>query len=181
MLVLFAALLPGCDADCQDTQRINGDFAVWHTVLNAGDGATFDENYPTYDIFVNGWSEWKITWQAGAGTMNVDIADRNERASLQTPPSLESFTGTLTTGDDNCNAFDMETSGDYTSAVGTVHSFSYTAHVVLAGDHYNGTFIYDDTYTGTDAEGNPISGGLSGAEGTVEGVHQSDGSFDTGF
>ncbi len=181
---LIALLATGCDADCADTSRVNGTYAMWHTVLNTADegGATVSENYPSYDVFVNGWSKWKINWSAGSDTVNADITDV---AEAQDGPdgavgTTQAFSGSLTSSASDCNVFTMHIEGDFASKADTTHAFVYDAQVVYVGDHLNGTFSYTDSFVGVDADGAAISGALENATGEVSGTLQID-AFDTGF
>jgi hypothetical protein len=184
-LATLLSTLAGCDSDCADTSRINGTYAMWHTVLNAGadGGATADEGYPSYQVFINGWSKWKITWSSGSGTVNADITDIAEYQGDFNDGSTtsQSFEGTMAENDDNCNTFTLHLTGDFETTVDTVNSFTYDATMAYMGDHVAGTFTYTDTYTGTAEDGSPTSGGLSGASGDLSGTLQTDGKFDTGF
>ncbi|MDP2317304.1 MAG: hypothetical protein Q8P41_30755 [Pseudomonadota bacterium] len=182
-LSLLALLSTGCDSDCADTSRVNGTYAMWHTVLNAGEGgATASENYPTYDVFINGWSKWKINWSAGSDTINADITDV---AEAQSGPdgvvgTAQAFSGSLTSSAEDCNVFAMHIEGNFETTADTTHAFIYDADVVYMGDHLSGTYSYADTFTGTAEDGSSISGQLENATGEVSGTLQIDG-FDTGF
>lgn len=184
VLSAFAVLATGCDADCADTARLNGTWAMWHQVLNAGAGgtATVDEDYPSYQMFINGWSKWKIKSSTSSGAFNVDVTDVAERQGDYNDgaPSTEPLAGTLTVDETNCNAFALHLEGTFSTTSGTDHAFTYDANAVYMGDHISGTFTYDDSYTGTDADGNATSGGLTGAAGELNATLQLDG-FDTGF
>jgi hypothetical protein len=187
-LVFAALILPlatGCDSDCADASRVNGTYAMWHTVLNAGtDGtATVSEDYPSYQMFINGWSKWKITWASGGGTINADITDVAEAQGNynESAPTSQAFEGTLASSDSNCNMFDLHLEGDFATTVDTVHTFVYDSQLTYMGDHLSGSFTYTDTYTGTAEDGSSTSGGLDGATGDVYGTLQTDSEFDTGF
>ncbi|MDP2306347.1 MAG: hypothetical protein Q8P18_10000 [Pseudomonadota bacterium] len=174
----------GCDSDCVDTSRVNGTYAMWHTTLNTAEGgdATVSESYPSYDVFVNGWSKWKINWSAGSDTINADITDVAE--SQSGPDAVvgttQSFAGSLTSSADDCNTFAMHVEGSFETRADTTHAFMYDANVVYVGDHLNGTFTYSDTFTGTAEDGSAVSGMLENATGELSGTLQIDG-FDTGF
>lgn len=179
MLPLLLALIAGCDSDCEDASRLNGEYAMWHSVLNANQegGATMDEAYPSYEVFVNGWSRWDLTWSASGGTFAAAISDVAELQSGGEATTPVTYDGTLTSRDDNCNAFDLALTGQFEAASGTTHDFAYTAELVYYGDDVAGHFTYEDTWSGADG----ASGALTGAAGDVYGVLQTDGAFDTGF
>lgn len=186
MLALLLAALVGCDSDCEDPSRIKGEYAMWHTVLNAnqadGGGATMDENYPSYDVFVNGWSRWTLNWAEAGGQVTTTILDVAEVQSDESAEATEAeLSGTLTSQDDNCNVFDLGLNGTYDTTADTTHTFEYVASFVFYGDHIAGDFTYTDTWEGVDSDGNPVAGGLTGATGDLYGTLQTDGSFDTGF
>lgn len=182
--MLLIALLTGCDADCENSSRISGDYAMWHTVLNVGEegAAEVDDTYPSYEMFINGWSRWDLTWLAGSSTMNVEIRDVAERAGTEQAAGVaQTYNGTLGAAKENCNLFEMGASGEFTAAGGTIHTFTYTSAVVFQGDGFSGSFTYEDSYSGFDSAGAAISGGLTGATGEVIGVLQAADTFDTGF
>ena len=172
-----------CSSDL-DAARLNGTWALWHQVLNVGTGGTaqVDEDYPSYQMFINGWSKWKVKASASSGAFNVDITDVSEYQGdyNDDAPSTESFAGNLTVDEKNCNAFLLHMEGDFSTTSGTTHAFVYDADAIYMGDHMAGSFTYDDSYTGTDADGNSMSGGLTGASGELNATLQLDG-FDTGF
>ncbi|MES2638276.1 MAG: hypothetical protein V4850_02310 [Myxococcota bacterium] len=180
----LALLASGCDSDCADSSRVNGTYAMWHTALNTGEGggATVSENYPSYEVFINGWSKWKINWSSGTDTINADITDVAEPQSG--PDGLvgttQPFAGSLTSSADDCNVFAMHIEGNFETTSDTMHAFVYDASMVYVGDHLNGTFTYSDTFTGTAEDGTATSGMLENATGELSGTLQIDG-FDTGF
>lgn len=181
---LIALLSTGCDSDCADTSRVNGTYAMWHAALNTaeGGGATVSENYPSYEVFINGWSKWKINWSAGTDAINADITDVGEAQSGPdaSAGTTQPFSGTLTSSADDCNVFAMHIEGNFETASDTTHAFVYDADVVYVGDHLNGTFTYSDTFTGTAEDGTAVSGMLESATGELSGTLQID-TFDTGF
>lgn len=185
MSVFLLAALVGCDSDCEDASRIKGEYAMWHTVLNAGQdgGATMDEAYPSYDVFVNGWSRWNITWSAAGGTVQASVTDVLEiQSDGEADEAVEAqLAGTLVSQDDNCNVFDMALSGTYETAADTTHTFNYASRFVFYGDHIAGDYTYSDTWEGLDSTGAPTSGYLENAAGDMYGTLQTDGTFDTGF
>jgi hypothetical protein len=177
---LLIAFTAGCDTDCADTSRLNGTYAMWHNVLNMGAAgtATVSEDYPAYQMFINGWSKWTIKASTSGGTFNTDILDVAEFQGdyNDSDPTTQAFAGTLTASDTNCNSEALHLEGEFNTTSGTVHTFTYDAETVYVGDHITGTFTYTDTYAGADGS----SGGLTGAEGELNGTLQVDG-FDTGF
>jgi hypothetical protein len=179
---LLALLSTGCDADCADASRLNGTYAMWHTVLNTSTGATVSEDYPGYGVFVNGWSKWKVNWAAGSDTVSADITDVAEGQSgpAGAVGTTQPFSGSFVPSAKDCNAFTMHLDGVFEGTSGSSHLFVYDAELVYMGDHLNGTFAYTDTFTATAEDGSALSGGLTDATGEVQGTLQIDG-FDTGF
>lgn len=178
MLALLVIMLTACDTDCEDASRINGTYATWHTVLNSSD-VDKSEGYPSYQMFFNGWSKWDITWQSSGGGLQADITDVAElQGDMNTlgEPATQTFSGKLTSADDNCNVFVMDLEGNFETTVGTNHTFVYHSDLVFMGDHLSGTFTYDDSYTGAD----DTSGEIANVKGEVSGTMQDD-TFDTGF
>lgn len=187
MRALFVVLLPllgACSSECDDPTRINGTWAMFHAVQNLGEGgATVDDAYPTYEVIPNGWTRWEVIWTA-AGTATLRVTDAAERQGDYGDAGEQSYVGTMASTEGNCNALRLDFAGDWQAASGSVHAFTYAADVTFTGSGLAGTFAYDDTWTGTrvDAEGaaQDVSGALTGATGSVQGVLQADG-FDTGF
>ncbi len=181
---LVAILATGCDSDCADASRANGTYAMWHSVTNVGQGgtATVSENYPSYLVFVNGWSKWKIKASTTSGSLNTDITDVADTQGdyNEADPITQPFSGSVTASDDNCNAFAVHFEGDFDTTASTTHTFVYDADLVFSGEHVSGTFTYTDTFTGTDGDGNTISGALDKASGEVSGTLQLD-DFDADF
>ena len=187
--IIFAAslsivFLAGCDSDCADTARLNGTYAMWHSVQNMGPAgtATVSDNYPSYQMFINGWSKWTIKASTSGGTFNTDILDVAEFQGdyNDDAPATQAFAGTLTASDTNCNAMTLHLEGAFSTTSGSDHIFTYDAEALYVGDHLTGTFSYADTFTGTAEDGSEISGALEGATGDLNGTLQVDG-FDTGF
>lgn len=181
---LVAILATGCDSDCADASRVNGTYAMWHSVMNVGEGgeATVSENYPSYQMFINGWSKWKVKANTTSGSLNTDITDvadaqgdYNEEA-----PTTQPFAGTLTVTETNCNAFNFALSGQFGTTSHTTHTFEYAADLVFSGEHVAGTFTYTDSFSGTAEDGSAVTGMLENASGEVSGTLQID-DFDTGF
>lgn len=181
---LIALLSSGCDSDCADAARVNGTYAMWHTVQNVGEGgaATVSEDYPSYQMFINGWSKWKIKASTIGGSLNADITDVAEYQGNynEASPTTQAFSGALTLTETNCNAFNMRIEGEFGTTVDTSHTFVYDADLVFAGDHVAGTFSYSDTFAGTADDGSALSGAFENAKGEVSGTLQLD-DFDTGF
>lgn len=181
---LVALLASGCDSDCSDAARVNGTYAMWHHVQNVGaDGtATVSEGYPSYQMFVNGWSKWKVKASTTSGALSTDITDVAEAQGDYNDgaPTTQAFTGTLAVTETNCNAFNFHIEGEFDTTVDTTHAFVYDADLVFSGDHVAGTFAYTDSFTGTADDGSAVSGKLENATGEVSGTLQFD-DFDTGF
>jgi hypothetical protein len=183
-VALVAVLASGCDSDCADASRINGTYAMWHTVQNVGGegAAAVSEGYPSYVTFINGWSKWKLKASTTAGSFNVDVTDvADEQGDYNDgDPTTQPFSGTLTVSETNCNVMSVLLEGEFSTTVNTTHTFSYASEYVFAGDHLAGTFTYTDSFSGTADDGSAVSGGLENAEGEISGTLQLD-EFETGF
>lgn len=202
-MLALSLLFAACDADCENSGRLNGSYAVLHTALNVvgepgdtGDtgtdtgedagkatggklvGTPTEYDDVSYAVFVNGWSRWELTWAASSGQLKAKVRDAKERMGDPGEVSgLEStWSGELTAADDNCNAFQLKLRGQFTTPQETEHLFTYTADVVWQGDGLAGTFQYSDTFSGP-----TVAGGLANAQGEVVFVAQPAGGFDTGF
>jgi hypothetical protein len=180
----LAPVLTGCDSECVDAARLDGTYAMWHSVQNMGDGgtATVSDDYPSYQMFINGWSKWKVKASTSAGTFNADITDVAEFQGDYNDggATTQAFAGTLTASEKNCNALTVVIEGEFDTSVGTTHAFTYEAEMLFTGEHLAGRFSYADSYTGTDDAGAAVSGALTDAQGELSGTLQVD-DFDTGF
>lgn len=181
LVVLLAA---GCDSDCQDASRLNGTYAMWHSFTNVGAGGTVtpSEDYPSYTMFVNGWSKWKVKASTTGGSFNTDITDFEDEMGDKNEgtPSTQPFSGDLSVVEANCNAFTLHIEGTFETTVDTEHTFVYDADLLYTGDHLNGSFTYSDSYVGTAEDGSATSGQLDGATGEFNGTLQYD-DFDADF
>jgi hypothetical protein len=200
MLALLL-ILGGCDADCSHPERLNGTYAVFHTVLNAsgesasgdtadtgddaakaegggGQATATDYDGLTYAVFVNGWSKWELTWASSTGQLKAATSDAKER--MGDPGNVTgakaTWSGEMAESADNCNVFELTLRGQFTTSEATEHLFTYTADLVWEGEGLAGTYVYSDTFSGPTA-----AGGLSNARGEVLFVTQEGGGFDTGF
>lgn len=181
MPTLLIALFAGCDAECKDPTRLNDmTWAMWHVALDASGESSVDSNYPTYQVFSNGWSKWDLAWAQNGADVNVEITDAKERQGDLNDaivPTTQSFTGQLLASEENCNALTLELEGDFETTSGTVHTFQYAADLVFTGEHLNGRYTYSDSYAG---EG--VTGQMSEVHGDVWGTAEDGGGdFDTGF
>ena len=141
MIGALALLFLGCDPECDDTARINGDYIVNSHSSVTSNQVTGEnlENYPYDDIFVNGWSNWTLEFVPGRQAFQVTLDD-------------QAFEAAYTQDPDNCNAFGLEMSGTYITDEGTTHDFSWSGDLVYLGVKLRGTFTY------TDAWSDPASG-----------------------
>lgn len=185
LILTFALPALACDPDCANSARVNGSYAMWHTVTTPVEDLSMDIDYPSYLVFINGWSKWDVAYQSSDSSANISVKDVGERYLNfnEESPVEQTYGAEMKASDDNCNVFDFKMTGVFQTTSNTTHDFTYTAQLVFLGDHLSGSFTYEDTYTGTDADGAPISGGISGASGEVSGTLQTDadGVFDTGF
>lgn len=197
-LLSFPFLLAGCDADCEDFDRMDGTYAVWQAINNSAESGaatplTISAGYPTQELFINGWTRWKISYQASNGGLNIVMTDVLEKTDL--PGEVKVFSavplsGTMKADDSNCNVFDIKIEDSYEAELSdkegvfvtqNVHSFLYDAHLVYYGDHLSGTFTYSDSFSGMDHDGAAMEGKIEGVTGSFIGTLKSDDDFDTGF
>lgn len=184
--LLAVSFLSGCDADCSNPERVNQTYEVWHSVINtptvSAQGATpltMSEGYPSYELFVNGCTQWQLTYQASANKVNVKILDIDEVQGTGDADSAtaQAYEGTLKSSDENCNVFSVEIAGSYEAPTKSVHDFTYTAELSFFGDSYAGTFAYSDSFSGLDENGAAINGQIQGATGEVFGEVPAGGAF----
>lgn len=198
LILPVLALLTGCDSDCENTKRMDGVWAMWHQVGNSPDAGgdsplTLSADYPTEQLFVNGWSRWKFTRQAASNAVALDVIEVSEKTDIPGVNRMlsdSSFSGSYTENSDNCNMFDINIKDGYVASAvddnqvslgSYTHTFEYEAHLLFVGDHIQGSFTYADTFEGQDGGGFPASGEISGVTGTVIATLQTDSTFDTGF
>jgi hypothetical protein len=184
LLLPILSSLTACTSECDDATRMNGTWAFFHAVGNVGaeGSATVDEAYPSYEVFVNGWTRWEIAWSA-AQTVTVRLTDVAERQGDYGTGTEQTFQGTMVSSEANCNRVRLDLEGTWATVSGSAHAFTYGADLTFTGGGLSGTFDYSDTWTGTvDGEDGPeqVSGALEGATGEVRAAYQAEG-FDTGF
>ena len=132
---LALVLLVGCDPDCDDTDRIDGEYVVnSHVSVESAEitGQNL-EAYPYEDVFFNGWSTWTLEYNPGKQTFQVLLDGQPYEAAYTQDP-------------DNCNAFTLTMQGVYTGEGGITHTFSWTGELVYLGVKLRGTFTYSDTW-----------------------------------
>ncbi|MFT4976615.1 MAG: hypothetical protein ACI8S6_002520 [Myxococcota bacterium] len=136
MIGALALFLIGCDPECDDTSRINGDYIVNSHVSVPSNEVTGDnlDSYPYDGIFFNGWSSWELQYVPG-------------RQSFQVTLDGQSYEAAYTQDPDNCNAFTLEMAGTYNTELGTTHAFVWAGDLVYLGVKLQGTFTYSDTWT----------------------------------
>lgn len=133
-------VLAGCGDRCQDISRIDGPYAVLHSPDTSGQG-----DYPWEDVFVGGWSEWDLAYVPGNQTFDLVIDE-------------QPFVGTYTADPYDCEAFTLAFDGTYVGDGGSLHDFSWTGAVVVAGTHLQGTASWTDQWE------DPGSGGRGDVE-----------------
>ena len=146
-LLLGLAAIAGCDSDCGNPSRIDGDYEVWSNAV--GDGVVFtgleDDEATRTEIlqaaFPNGASSWSITYVPANGKIDLVIDED------------QPFTATYEESPDNCNAFSMQFSGMFISEAGANHQFTWQGDLVYMGGEITGTFSYSDTWTHPDGQG----------------------------
>lgn len=141
---LAAAFASGCDSECANSGRFDGQWAVWSYAI--GDGATFtgideaevvDRATVMQAAFPNGWSTWGMKYVPSDSAVALDVDGQRFDAEYEEDAG-------------NCNVFAMAFSGQYTSEVVVTHAFDWTGELTFMGDHLTGTFSYSDTWTSQD-------------------------------
>ncbi|MFT5680678.1 MAG: hypothetical protein ACI8RZ_001584 [Myxococcota bacterium] len=134
--MLLALTLMGCDPDCGDTSRMDGDYVVWSHSAVTDDlvTGTNTADYPFRQIFVNGWSEWTIKYIPS-------------KQSFQLSVDGQAYEGTYEPDPNNCNNFSLVFQGTYSTEADTAHSFLWQGDLSYLGVHIAGTFTYKDNWT----------------------------------
>ena len=164
--VLF---LPGCDADCADSTRLNGTYRLesnvsaddWE-VSGWEDGPMIDETEHLMGLFVNGTSTWEVRELPSSGNLLLTIDGQG-------------FEAAMSTAEDNCNRLDLEMEGSWNNPEnGALHQFVWMADLLWSGDALSGSWSYEDQWTLEDRSGTVFlpSGELQGSlrEGGSEGA-----------
>lgn len=138
MLFLVLALM-GCEAECPDDTRLNGEYAAWSyaTAPTADITGTNIEHYPWPDAFVQGWSEWQLTYVPSRDEVSLIIDEQPFTAEFERVP-------------DDCRNFTMSFFGTYLSAVGSTHAFEWTGWLTYQGPHRGGSWEYTDQWNWPD-------------------------------
>ena len=134
--MLLMLSLIGCDADCGDTSRMDGDYVVWsHSAVTEDLVVGSDqEDYPFREIFVNGWSEWSLKYIPSKQAFQLLVDGQAYEASYAPDVS-------------NCNNFGLVFQGTYSTDSDTAHSFLWQGDLAYLGVHLAGTFTYEDNWT----------------------------------
>jgi hypothetical protein len=133
--LVLAPLAVGCDPDCDNPSRLDGRHSVWSNVVEHTPAAqAIPDEYPVYDIFYNGHSEWRLRYVQNQRAFDLVLDDQAYQASFRQDP-------------DNCNAFSLSFEGVYVSSGGTQHDFRWDGDLVYFGTHMGGTFEYSSDWT----------------------------------
>lgn len=179
-LVVFACLAPvflgvGCSSECGEPQKLNGRYAVWSNALQH-DPEAVPGDYPSYEMFYNGWSEWNLQYEAGSGKIQAIV-------------NGQEFSAEYAEASDNCNRVTLSMKGTYNAlfdykyddvadapdqgcidARTSVESiFEWTGDLVYTGDQLAGTWTYAASWsnpvTSAADPARPLCEELAGAEG----------------
>jgi len=156
------ALAQGCNADCDNPERLEGHYAVWSNTVQHNP-SEIPEGYPVKDIFYNGWSEWTLSFVPGQEAFDLVLDG-------------EPFTAAYTPADDNCNHFALTFRGTYTTSNGTLSDLQWKGDLMYYGSHIGGTWTYASTWENPDT----LDSGEIAATGEMTGA-LSQGGYDTGF
>ena len=160
---IVASTLGGCSFPCDPATRLDGSYAVWmHTVTHTP-APPFDE-YPSYQAFYNGWSEWSLNYVPAKKAFDLVIDD-------------QTYTADYGVSDAGCGTFTLAASGIYVTIDGSRHHFEWDAELAYYGSHMNGTYNYvaDWEYALTDSQGSVE------ATGEIMSTRIEGQNFDTGF
>jgi hypothetical protein len=159
---LLALLTVGCDPDCDNPSRLDGRHSVWSNVVEHTPVVTaIPSEYPVYDIFYNGHSEWRLRYVQNQRAFDLVLDDQAYQAAFLQDP-------------DNCNAFSLSFEGVYVSPGGTQHDFSWQGDLVYFGSHMGGTFEYVSDWA-------DVGTSTAGHVWTVGELHSSTTEGDTGY
>lgn len=149
LLALIAAPLAGCGVDCGSPTQVNGVYAVFANVVEF-EGTNL-EAFPSYQSPANGMREWQISWDRVTNEIAVAIEGQEYQA-----------TGVW--NDIECGNFTLEFGGPYASLEGTQHDFFATGEMVVFASQLEGSWQYQEDWTGKDGETGSFSadGNLSG-------------------
>ncbi len=164
--VLIALALPGlsgCDSDCERPSRLDGKYAVWSNVITH-DPEVIPDDYPSREIFYNGWSSWDLRYISAQSSFELAVDDQ------------PTYAGAYQSSDNNCNSFTLSFEGIYVDDTGCMHDFTWTGELSYYGSHLAGTWDYSSDWN------DPITGGNGQvqAHGQLTGT-KIYGSYDTGF
>ena len=164
--VLFAALaLAGCNNECDDPTRIEGQWAMfgnatstdWQvTGFTEAEREAGDEAKLLNNVFANGWSTWDIRYTPGRDSYAIDIDG-------------QTFEAKHSASEQSCNRIDLELAGIFVSDGGSIHDFAMEVEVVWTGDEMAGSWAYADTWTldGRNGAINIPAGELHGSTGAA--------------
>ena len=135
LAITAGLLLAGCDPDCGNPARLDGNYDVWQNVADAS--TVSGENlsaYPYDDTVFNGASAWNIKWVPGDSSFQLSIND-------------QPFTGaSYDESETGCNTFTLLFDGSYEAEPGSVHALTWEGELTWYGDELNGNYTYTDTW-----------------------------------
>lgn len=160
ILLALGGMASACDADCENPKRLDGSYVVWSFV---SDHSSMSDDYPSYEVFYNGWSEWTLTYVPSQKTFNLELDEQPYTAGYQS-------------SDNSCNRFSLSFEGRYVAESGSEHDFAWSGDLIYLGQKLGGTWTYESSW----------SDPSTGANGTVNTKGQLTGTtanntFDTGF
>jgi hypothetical protein len=136
-------LASGCDAECDEPGRIDGEYAAFSNAATDGWSITgfsddeTDEQIVLLDgIFANGWSEWELKYIPGKTDFQLELDG-------------QPYTADYVQNETTCNSFLLSFSGSYTTDVNSLHEFSWEGDLSYFGSHLGGTYSYTDSWTQT--------------------------------
>jgi hypothetical protein len=133
LLASLPLAVVGCNADCGNPEQINGTYAVFANVVTyEGDNLAA---FPSYQTPANGWSEWDLGW-TNLMTQRIGVTIDGQ-----------AFEGAGIWNEVECGNFDLRFSGEYTSDIGSVHSFEADGRFVRFAERLEGTWQWSEQWS----------------------------------
>ena len=168
----------GCNSECEDPGRIDGDYAVFSNTASddwtiTGFSVEQEEEQTALlnSVFANGRSEWDLKYIPGNTSFQLSLND-------------QPFTALYTQDTESCNSFLLKFSGTYTTDIDSIHQFSWEGELSYFGAKLGGTFSYRDDWTQTiqedDGNGGTQNVPLNGTLTIIDGEFNASSKQDTG-
>lgn len=170
-------LLGSCTGDCASPDRLDGSYVLWSNVLRH-DPDPVAEDYPTRDVFYNGYSTWTLGYDPSRSGFEVLIEVTRDSDSTN-DVGQQGYSASYFSTDKNCNVFDLDLSGTFLGEKGSVSEFTWTGTLTSIGSHLGGRWEYTANWSVETEKG--TSTGSVETSGEVSGNIGADQEVDTGF